>query len=83
MTHTGSNPVLTTKTKDMLTINEIMDVLERGLKDDGKSFYSDEEKAERLYSLFNEESKKVFDRGYSVGYDRGARDAQTPSGWKC
>ena len=58
-----------------------MDVLERGHKDDGKSFYSNEEKAELLYILFNEESKKAFDRGWAAGYDRGVREAQTPSGW--
>ena len=65
----------------MITIDQIMDVLEIGIKDDGKSFYSDEEKAELLYLLFDEESRKAFDRGWDIGYDRGARDANKPSGW--
>ena len=60
---------------------EIMKILELGLKPDGKSFYNNEEKAEMLRLLFDEESKKVFDRGWSVGYNRGVRDANTPSGW--
>lgn len=64
----------------MITINEIMDVLEMGHKPDGRSFYSNEEKAELLQLLFDEESKKVFDRGWNVGYDRGVREAQIPSG---
>lgn len=64
----------------MITINDIMDVLDQGIKPDG-TFYTKEEYAERLYILFNEESKKVFDKGYDVGYDRGVRDTQTPSGW--
>ena len=60
---------------------EIVDILELGLKDDGKSFYSNEEKAELLQLLFDEESKKVFDRGWDAGYDRGVQDANEPSGW--
>jgi hypothetical protein len=60
---------------------EILEVLEMGIKDDGKSFYSDEEKAEMLYKIFNEENKKSFDRGWDVGYERGTRDTKTPSGW--
>lgn len=65
----------------VIEITKIMDILEMGLKDNGQSFYSNEEKAELLYQLFNEESKLVFDRGWTVGYDRGVRDTQTPSGW--
>ena len=60
---------------------EIMKILELGIKPDGKSFYNNEEKAEMLRLLFNEESKKVFDRGWSVGFNRGVRDDNTPSGW--
>jgi len=60
---------------------QIMDILELGLKDDGKTFYSNEDKAELLYLLFDEESKKVFDRGWHVGYTRGERDDKIPSGW--
>jgi hypothetical protein len=59
----------------------IMDILELGLRDDGKSFYSNEDKAELLFLLFDEESKKVFDKGWTVGYARGERDDKTPSGW--
>lgn len=65
----------------MVNINQIMEVLEMGLKPDGMSFYSDKEKAELLQLLFDEESKKVFDRGWNVGYDRGVQDANEPSGW--
>lgn len=65
----------------IIEITKIMDILELGLKDDGRSFYSNEEKAELLQLLFDEESKLVFDRGWKVGYDRGVRDGQTPSGW--
>lgn len=65
---------------------EILEVLEMGIKDDGKSFYSDEEKAEMLYKIFNEENKKSFDVGWNVGwnvgYERGTRDSKTPSGGK-
>ena len=60
---------------------KIMAILEMGLKDDGKSFYTDEEKAELLYVLFDEESKKIFDKGWHVGYTRGERDDKIPSGW--
>ena len=60
---------------------QIMNILELGLKDDGNSFYSNEEKAELLYNLYNEENKKAFDRGWNVGYTRGERDDKTPSGW--
>lgn len=59
---------------------QIMEILEMGIKPDG-SFYNVEEKAELLDLLFNEESKKIFDKGWLVGYYRGVRDAQTPSGW--
>ena len=64
-----------------IELRKIMDILEMGIKPDGNSFYSNEEKAELLQLLFDEESKKVFDRGWDVGYDRGVRDAHEPSGW--
>lgn len=60
---------------------EILEVLQKGIKDDGNSFFSDEEKAEMLYNMFNEENKKTFDRGWYVGYERGTIDSKTPSGW--
>ena len=60
---------------------QIIGILELGLKDDGKTFYSNEDKAELLSLLFDEESKKVFDRGWRVGYTRGERDDKIPSGW--
>ena len=64
-----------------IELTKIMDILEMGIKPDGNSFYSDKEKAELLQLLFDEESKKVFDRGRDVGYDRGVQDAHEPSGW--
>ena len=64
----------------MITVNEILNIVELGLKPDG-TFYSDQDKAEMLWVLFDEESKKVFDRGWHVGYTRGERDDNTPSGW--
>ena len=64
----------------MVTIDKIMEVLEMGIRPDG-TFYSREEKAELLRLLFEEEGKFIFDRGWKVGYDRGVRDGQTPSGW--
>jgi hypothetical protein len=54
----------------MVSQKEIIDILDMGIRDDG-TFYTNEERAELLYSLFDEETKKVFDRGYNVGYDRG------------
>jgi len=60
---------------------QIMNILELGIKDDSKSFYTNEDKYELLYILFDEESKKAFDRGWHVGYTRGERDDKTPSGW--
>ena len=59
----------------------MLEILELGLKPDGQSFYTNEEKAELLQLLFEEEGKLIFDRGWKVGYDRGVRDSQTPSGW--
>ena len=64
----------------MITVNQILEIIELGLKPDG-TFYSDQEKAELLYLMFDEESRKVFDRGWNMGYDRGVRDDNTPSGW--
>lgn len=65
----------------MIQKERILEILELGLKPDGQSFYTNEEKAELLQLLFDEESKLVFDRGWQVGYDRGTRDGQTPSEW--
>lgn len=64
-----------------IELTKIMDIIEMGIKPDGNSFYSNEEKAELLQLLFDEESKKVFARGWDVGYDRGVRDAHEPSSW--
>jgi hypothetical protein len=61
--------------------DKIFDILELGFKDDGKTFYTNEDKCELLRLLFEEESKKVFDRGWNVGYTRGEREDKIPSGW--
>jgi len=61
--------------------NQIIEVLEMGLKDDGKSFYSEEEKAEILYKMFIEENKKSFNRGWVLCYEIGARDTKPSFGW--
>jgi len=60
---------------------QIMNILELGLKDDGKSFYSNEDKYELLHLLFDEEFRKVFDKGWITGYTRGEKDDKIPSGW--
>jgi len=36
---------------------KILDILELGLKDDAKSFYSNEEKAEMILELINQTAK--------------------------
>lgn len=58
---------------------KIMNILELGFKDDGNSFYSNEEKAELLYHLYNEENKKAFNIECNVGYIRGEIDDKTHS----
>ena len=64
----------------MTSIEEILNIKELGLKPDG-TFYTDKEKAKMLWILFDEESKRAFDKGWQVGYNRGEMDDKTPSGW--
>ena len=51
----------------MITKNEIMNILELGIKDDGKSFYTNEEKADILESYFKDTSE-VYKQGWNDGY---------------
>ena len=60
---------------------QIMSILELGLKNDGKSFYSNKDKCELLCLLFDEELRKTFDKGWIVGYTKGERDDKIPSSW--
>jgi hypothetical protein len=55
---------------------KILAVLEMGLKDDGKSFYTNEEKAEMIAKIVVEIGAKAYDDAIyacnnGVGYDNG------------
>ena len=50
---------------------EIIDILELGIKDDGKSFYNNEEKTELLIKLIKSKLPSAIDLARECDYDCG------------